>query len=169
MIRLVGAALILLGAFWIGGRKTSRFYIQLEQLRQLLHAMELLQCELNYTMYSVPRILHMVSEKFPGAIGEYFEQLSLNIQQGLGREAGARMALEKTKRLCLPNDAVFALLDYSSSLGSFDLDGEDRISKLCCKRISQCLQIMEQEKRPFVKNYIVLALCAGTALVILLI
>ncbi len=169
MIRLLGAGLVLAGAVTIGIRKASSFHSQMRQLRELLRGMELLQCELNYTLYPVPKVLEIVSGKLQGPVREYFRHLSHNISAGLSRDLATQEAISKTKHLMLPSDALFTLMDFSNNLGSYDLDGEDRMTKLSIHRITQSIELMEQEKRPFVKSYIVLATCAGIALVILMI
>ena len=169
MIRMLGAGLILLGAVTIGVRKASHFHKQINNLRQLIRALEQVRCELNYTMYSVPKVLELVGERTVGPVGRYFLCLSRNITDGLPRAEAARRALDDCGDLVLPADATFALLEFCTGLGSYDLDGEDRMSKLSCKRMSQCLETLEQEKRPFVKSYIVLAASAGIALIILMV
>ena len=169
MIRIVGAGLILLGAVTIGVRKASHFHRQVNNLRQLIRALEQIRCELNYTMYSVPKILDLVADRTDGPVGRYFRCLSKNITAGLPRGEAARRSFDDCPDLVVPADASFALLEFCTGLGSYDLDGEDRMSKLSCKRMSQCLETLEQEKRPFVKSYVVLAASAGIALIILMV
>lgn len=168
MIRLVGAVFVFCGACWIGLRKTLDFMQQISQLRHLFSAMEIVQCELNYTMYSVPKILEIVSNRVKGPCGAYFKNLSDQITMGTPREIAAQRAIENTPKLMLPSDALLALLEFSTSLGSYDLDGENRICKLSNLRVGQALERLEKDKRPLVKSYLVLGASTGIALVILM-
>ena len=168
MIRVLGAVMVLLGATWIGIRKTLCYLSQISQLKTLSTSMEMLQCELNYTMYSVPKILDLISERSKAPWDHYFSQLSGEIGKGTPRELAARRSLEACPKLNLPGDALLALLEFSTALGSYDLDGENRICKLSSLRVSQSLERLEREKGPLVKSYIALGASTGIALIILM-
>ena len=168
MIRVIGAICIILGATGVGAGKAYSYYRQVRQMSDLYRAMELLQCELNYTMYSIPKLLHMTADQIKGVCGMYFRNLAEQIDAGTPREKAARYALEQTNGICLPKDGVFALLDFSSSLGNFDLEGENRMIKLSHERVKTALRRLEDEKKGLAKSYTVLGASMGIALAILM-
>ena len=56
MLKIIGVCLILCGAGGFGVAKAMQFYRQLRQLRDCVSALEILKCELNYTLMPLPRI-----------------------------------------------------------------------------------------------------------------
>ena len=74
----------------------------------------------------------------------------------------------ENKALCFPEEAKNSLLDLFSSMGRYDLDGENRLLSRTQLRLEAAIRTGEAEKRPMVKGYAALALCTGAALAILL-
>ena len=62
-----------------------------------------------------------------------------------------------------------ALIDWSVTLGQFDPEGENRMMKLSIERMAQVLEAYQDEKKQMAKSYTLLSVCAGIALLILMI
>ncbi len=169
MIKLLGSIFIVVGATAFGLGKGLQYYRQISQLRELLGAIEIIKCEMNYTMLPIPKVMEMTSQRIGGACGRFFSAYAQGLEKGRTRKAAMEDALESTKKLCLPNDAIFALMDLCASLGRYDIDGENRILQLSGQRIRCAYDKVENEKRPLIKSYAVLGFSTGMALVILLI
>ena len=78
------------------------------------------------------------------------------------------MSCLESRVLCLTEEAQTALLDLFSSMGRYDLDGENRLLSRTQLRLEAAIRTGEAEKRPMVKGYAALGLCTGAALAILL-
>ena len=152
MLRMIGAALVLCGAGGFGLMKSLQYHRQVRQLRELIGAVEILKCELNYTMLPLAKLFHVAAERLDGACGRFFEALSGNITQGMARKKATEQALADTHGLCLPNDALLCLVELCSSLGRYDMDGENRLLQLSGQRLKSALERTEAEKKPLAKS-----------------
>lgn len=165
-LRVIGVILVIGGAGGYGIARAVLLYRQLRQLRELSAALELLKCELNYTLLPLPELCAVTAERSGGAVRSFFSVFGERVAAG-SRHA-AEEALEKSG-LSLPNDAALALLELCAELGRFDLDGGNRLLKLTQERLRSALERTETEKRPLAKSYAVLGMAAGAALVILVV
>ncbi len=167
MYRMIGIVLVLAGAGSVGVSKALQYVRAVRQLRQLRGALEYLKCEINYTMTPLPELCKGAAQRNRGSIGAFFAAYGEHLSaMGNATHAVAR-AMDETKGLLLPDDAKFALLELGGVLGSYDLEGENRILQLCAQRINAALERYEAEKRPLAKSYAVLGFCTGAALVIM--
>lgn len=168
MLRVAGVCLILLGAGGFGIQRAAAFFRQLIQLREFSAMLELLSCELNYTLLPAGELCRQTSTRATGTAARFLAAYAGALEQDRLPPAAAREALNQTRGLLLPNDASLALLELFGALGRYDLDGENRLLALTQQRIRQALQRCETEKRPLARGYAALGLCTGAALAILL-
>lgn len=167
MIKIVGALLIIGGAGGFGIGKTMQLHRQLRQLRELLGAVEIIKCELNYTLRPLAQLAARTAERSRGAIAALLKQYAAELDKGLPRAKAAAHAIDGTKGLCLPNDAQMAILELLSTIGRYDPDGENRLLQLTGQRLRSSIEHFESEKRPVAKSYAILGVTTGVALVIL--
>ena len=167
MIKWIGAGLILLGAGGFGIGKAARFYRQMRQLRSFSNALEILKCELNYTLLPLPELCRVTAERSERVCAGFLRDYARLLEQGSPRKMAAAACLE-SRVLCLPEEAQTALLDLFSSMGRYALDGENRLLSRTQLRLEAAIRTGEAEKRPMVKGYAALGLCTGAALAILL-
>ena len=169
MIKIIGATLVLLGAGGFGLSKALLFYHQFHQLREFLGAVEILKCELNYTLSPLPVLCERTAERTRGACSRFFRIYAEKLDKIGARSRAAAAAMEETKGLSLPPDGKMAVLELLSSLGRYDLDGENRLLQLTGQRLRSALERLEKDKKPMARGYAVLGVTTGIALVILFI
>ena len=169
MLKIVGSILIVVGAGGFGIGKALRFYRQLRQLNELLHALELLKCEMNYTLLPIAELCKITSERVGGTAGELLLSYANALADDLTRTKAIQTAMEQTHGLCLSSDAQMALLELFGNLGRYDLEGENRLLTMTQNRLKNTLEECESEKKPLAKGYAALGICMGIALAILLI
>ena len=169
MLKTIGAVLVLSGAGGFGISKAMQFYRQLHQLREFYQMLELLKCELNYTLLPLPRICRLTAERVKGTASRYLLVYARKLEEGLPRTKAAAQSMEEVRGLTLPNDAQMALLELFEALGRYDLDGENRLLQMTAHRLNASIERCESEKKPLAKGYAVLGFCTGLALVILMI
>mgnify|MGYP004679084683 CR=1 FL=1 len=165
MLKVIGIILIIGGSGGYGIARAVRLYRQLRQLRELLAALELLKCELNYTLLPLPELCSVTAKRSRGEIRTFFTAFGSRVE--LGRRHAAEEALEES-RLNLPSDAAMALLELCETLGRYDMDGENRMLRLSAQRIQSAQARCESEKRQMARSCAALAVCAGIALAILM-
>lgn len=168
MLRMLGAVLVLSGAGSFGIAKTMQYYRQVRQLRDFIGAVEIIKCELNYTMLPLPKLFRVTSQRIDGVCGRFFANLAENLEKGTPRKRAAENAIADTRGLSLPNDALMAILELCATLGRYDLHGENRVLQLSGQRLKSALERTELQKQPLAKSYVALGFCLGVALVILM-
>lgn len=168
MIRLIGAAMIICGAGSFGIAKTVQFYRQQRHLRAFLNALVILKCELNYTLFPLPKLCRVTAERAERTCAEFLRKYASLLESGSCRSVAAREALSCV-RSCLPPDASMAVLELFSTLGRYDVEGEENILNLTQHRLKSALERGETEKRPMAKGYALLGICTGAAIAILLV
>ena len=167
MIKLIGALMILSAAGGFGVSRAVVFYRQVRLLRDFGSALEILKCELNYTLSPLPALCRVTAKRTSGPVSAFFTAYAQSVEKGVPRSRAAAAAMEGTKGLTLPNDAKMALLELFGALGRYDLDGENRLLTATEHRLRSAAERFDTEKRPLAKGYAILGLCAGVALVIL--
>ena len=168
MIRLIGAVMIILGAGGFGIAKTAQFYRQQRQLRSYLYMLELLKCELTYTLFPLPKLCRITAERSERLCADFLKRYADFLDSGASRTAAAREAFSEGNCF-LPPDASMAILELFGTLGRYDLEGEENLLRLTQQRLKAALERGETEKRPMAKGYALLGLCTGAALAILLV
>ncbi len=169
MLRMIGAILILCGAGGFGIGKAVQFYRQLYTLRECCNALEILKCELNYTLMPLPRICRTTASRVKGPAAQFLLLYADKLDNGLPRTKAAAQSLEEARGLTLPNDAQMALLELFEGLGRYDLDGENRLLQMTMLRLNAAVERCETDKKPLAKSYAALGICTGLALVILMV
>lgn len=167
MLRLLGGALVLLASGSFGITAGVRYYRAARHLQAFCRAVELLRCEINYSLQPLPEVCALVADRLTGPPAAFFRCFAAQLREPVSRDRAAAAALEAARGLQLPQDAVMAVLELCSALGRYDLDGEDRMLDLTAKRLQAALARCEAEKRPRAKCYAALGLCTGLALLIL--
>lgn len=167
MIKVIGGILIVLGAGYLGLSGTIRFYSQLRTVREFSAALEILRCEMNYTLAPLGKLCKTVSGRTRGACAGFFTSYSGLLEEGIPRSIAVRRLLSDEKSYHLPKDAQIALLELFESLGAYELEGENQLLQLTAHRLKTASERLEREKKPLAKSYVTLGLCTGLALVIL--
>ena len=150
MIRLIGAAMIVFGAGSFGIAKTLQFYRQQRQLRSFLNMLEILKCELNYTLFPLPKLCRITAERSDRICADFLNAYAASLDNGACRSVAAREAFGGIKCV-LPPDACMAILELFSALGRYDLGGEENLLRLTQHRLNAALERGETEKRPMAK------------------
>lgn len=167
MIKLIGGLFVVLGAGSFGISGTIRFYSQLRTLRAFSAAIEILKCEMNYTLAPLAKLCNNVAGRTRGACADFFSSFGKLLSEGVPRSLAVRRLLSDEKRYRLPKEAQIALLELFESLGAYELEGENRLLQMTALRLKSAEERLEREKKPLAKSYATLGLCTGLALVIL--
>ncbi len=168
LLRIIGSALVILGATAAGLVKTRQYYHCLTLLKELERGMELIRCQMNYTLHPIPKLLELTGSQLHGAAGTYFRHLGSALAEGIPRSRAYQQAMSQTGDLSLPNDGLMALIEWSQTLGSFDPEGENAIMKASIHRLNQAHMHFLEDKKAMVKSYTLLGASAGISLMILM-
>lgn len=169
-IRWLGMILIAGASVSVGFGAALRIRQTTTQLGQLANALEVMRCELEYAMTPLLQLCQVVAKTSKGAIHALFVNLgqALTQDETWDTSRAMRQAIAQTKTLCLPEDILFSLLEMGQTMGKFDLDGQLSMLEMTQKRIQACLERYQRDQAQRCRSYQALGLCAGAALIVLM-
>lgn len=168
-IRLLGAALIILGCGSFGFLLAASHRRESRLLQQLLAALDYMQCELQYHMTPLPDLCRQTAACSQGAVRSIFVLLAEELEDRLSPDVAGCMRTVLQKQPDLPHKSRQMLESLGNSLGRFDLEGQLHgleASRQACRR---SLDELTQDQAVKLRSYKTLGLCAGAALAILLV
>jgi len=169
LIKLIGSILILLGCGGYGLMLAMNYRKEVAALHQLVKAMDVMICELEYRLPPLPDLCRFAGDKTDGSVSTYFCNLADVLDKLESADVGTCTvsALKVTAKL--PRYAASQLQALGQTLGRFDLQGQLTSLERCKKSCQGQLEVLEHHQPQRLRNYQTLGFCAGAALTILLI
>ena len=167
--KLLGAILILAGCGGFGLSICVSYKREEEMLRQLAGALDYMQYELRFRMTPLADLTYRTSKACKGKVSQFFEGLSveLNRQSAPDVSSCIQAAMGTTGNW---SDGVGKCLEvFAMSLGQFDVNGQLESIETARELCTNQLKAMEENQSVRLRSYQTLGLCAGAALVILLV
>ena len=168
-MRLAGACLILLGCgsfgFLIAGNAVREMYA----LRNLINAIDYMICDLQYKSTPLPALCKSIATTTSGAVSRLFHTLAGELESSESPDVtdGMKKALSRCKELPI---MTYQLLErLGQRLGLFDLDGQVRTLDAVRQEAMQMLNACKEGHEVRSRSCKTIAVCAGAAIVILLI
>ena len=169
MVRFLGAVLILVGCGGFGMMICISYKREEEMLRQLICALNMLQCELQFRMTPLPELCLQASSATRGKISRYFQILSAELNRQEAADVSSCCDAAKEILGSLPEKIIRALEVFSLSLGQFDVHGQLHGLEETRKHCAADLERMMENREMRLRSYQTLGICGGAALVILLV
>ena len=170
-MKLLGAVIITVCCGWFGFSLSAAHKKEERHLRQLVSSLEYMQCEIQYRLLSLPDLCQQTANVCEtGVIRDFFVTLSAELNQQISAEVQPCLlaALDKNKQK-LTTIAKECILQMANSFGSFDLDGQISALESCTNYCKDKLDKHCAGKDVQRRSYQTLGICAGAALVIILI
>lgn len=165
--KLIGAVLIILGCGGFGFLLAAGHRREERTLRQLIGALDYMECELQYRLTPLPELCRQAARESGGTIhsvllalaGELEAQVSPDVESCMNGALSRIPDIPKSSRMCLRK--------LGQSLGRFDLPGQlkglESIRAVCRRELER----LSQNRDVRLRSYQTLGLCAGAALAIL--
>ena len=170
MIRAFGAMLIVCAAGYVGFSQAMLLRQRTRILTALQTAIALMKNEISSHLTPLPEVYKLAALTAPQPLSDFFNQLSRDL---LEPDAGTvqQVTRRNLDRYDLPLQAPErqALLDLAAALGRYDVEGQLRALELAGTRVEHFAAQAQSEQTQRGKAWGVLGVCAGLALVILLI
>jgi stage III sporulation protein AB len=166
-LKVFGAIFVIAGCASVGFALCRNFRREEDALEQLVHALEWMRLELSYKMPALSTLCKDASKISKGVVGELLFQLATELEQQLTPHVGLCMDAAIAAVPQLPESVVSHLKRLGTSLGQFNLEGQlialESAETVCRNE----LMVLHQSRNTKFRNYQVLGLCAGTAIVLL--
>lgn len=169
-MKFLGAFLIVACCGWFGFSLAAAHRQEERSLRQLISALDFMQCELQYRLTSLPDLCSQAADFTPaGCIRGFFQLLSQELEQQLSADPQPCVAAALDRAGKVPPLSRACLEELGKGMGRFDLEGQllglEATRTQCRERLAELCAGKDEQRR----SYQTLGLCAGAALVILFI
>lgn len=166
-LKLIGALMIIAGCSGVGYYVVYSHKREEDALRQLIAALDYMECELQYRLTPLPELCRSAAADNKGAVCTLMLNLAKELDRQISPDAAVCMqvAIEKTPKL--PDKTKKLLSRLGGSLGRFDMSGQLRgleNTRILCRKE---LDNLQKDRETRFKSYKTLAICAGIALAIL--
>lgn len=168
-IRVVGAVLVVIGTGGFGFLIAASYRREERLLRQLLNALDYMQCELQYHLTPLPELCRQVAASAGGVIRFVFATLATRLEDQITPDVEKCMFDVLTGLREIPKLTRESLELLGRSFGRFDLEGQLRGLESVRQVCRHGLETLAQNSAIRNRSYQTLGLCAGAALAILFI
>lgn len=168
-MKWIGAILILAGCSGIGLYMAGQYRKELNSLRRLIYALDFMSSELQYRLTPLPDLCVLVSKECSGKLNLFFLGLAEELDRQIKPDMMTCVRSVIHRIGSLPQVTKNMLLKLGSTLGRFDLNGQIKAIESVRHSSRNALSKMESEKSVRIRSYQTLGVCAGAALVIILI
>lgn len=165
----IGAILIIAGCGGCGFSLVSKHRKEEKYLRELIDVLHYIANELQYHLTPLPALCRQASRISSGILRNILLDLARELDWQSLPDAGSCMAASLKKNREVPVCLRRLLVQLGHTLGRFDLAGQlqglQRVQASCQETLNK--YITDKDSR--LRSYQTLGLCAGVALVILLV
>lgn len=168
MMKWIGAILIIAACVGFGLMISGFHRKEVAGLKKLISALNFMECELQYRMPALPELLRRTATECDGNLKKVFHNLAAELDEQVSPDVKHCMNFVLDRAKDIPNETKVCLLMLGESLGQFDLQGQikslENVRRECKERLSNLLGNADVRLR----SYQTLGVCAGAALIILL-
>ena len=170
MIRMIGAALVVLSSGTVGFGFARAVKLQCAQLEGLLWALDTMQSEMSARLTPLAQLFSGLSACRQKDVAAFFAEA------GRARSAQPYCAVpgcfnrgfQQAKGFRPGDEGVHALYGLSLNLGRFDLESQLAAIERTKESVTAALLALQGQKRARCRSYETIGICAGLALAVML-
>lgn len=168
-LKWIGACLLIAGFGFLGFSYGSAYKREEDLLRQLCNHIEFMICELQYHQTPLPQLCEVIAGEASSQIRSVFRSFTDALR--LQSEPDVKGCMQDALKVCtdIPRYPRACLEELGKCLGRFDLSGQLRGLESVLQNNRRILEELEKNSKHRVRSYQVFALCAGAAVVVILI
>lgn len=167
--KLIGALLVIVGCGGFGFLVAAAHRREERTLRQLIAALDYMECELHYRLPPLPELCCQVAAESNGVVKSVFALLAEELENQISPDVDSCMNAALCKVRDIPQKTYDALELLGHSLGRFDIEGQlmglEAVRQSCRQKVDE----LSQNRDIRLRSYQTLGLCAGAAIAILFI
>lgn len=165
--RIIGALCIVAGCGCVGFSLIATHRKTVVLMQQLIAIFTFMECELAYRMTPLPELFRRIPEK-DGSLQRFFCNLADELEGQIAPDVSCCVDAALTQSKDLPELVKNGIYHFGRSAGCFDIDGQLKEIAIAKERCISLLDNYTKNQDVRLRNYQTLALCAGAAIVILL-
>lgn len=163
----IGALLIIAGCGGWGFMIAASHRQEERSLRQLVSALDLMECELQYRLTPLPELCRQAGQENKGAVRAVLLELAEELEARIAPDVSGCMDVALAAVRDMPGKTREAFKMMGHSLGRFDMNGQlkglEAVRVFCRRELDGLTKNADVRLR----SYQTLGFCAGAALVIL--
>lgn len=167
-LKIIGAILIFAGCGGFGFHLAAGHRREESALRQLIAALDFMECELQYRLTPLPELCRQAAANGTGAVCAVFSALASELDAQISPDISICMTGALLHSKPLPRLTNEAMVSLGKSLGRFDLEGQLKGLEAVRQDCRRKLEKLGENRDVRLRSYQTLGLCAGAALAILL-
>ena len=167
--KFFGAICIIAACGWVGFCMVTKHLHQERTLRQLVHALDYMECELQYRLTPLPDLCRQAAQHSTGVIQSFFLKFATELEDQIHPDTQRCLEAAFVKVKNIPPLAYEALTVLGSTLGTFNLEGQLKGLEAARAECRNSLSQLRENRDIRLRNYQTLGLCTGAALAILFI
>lgn len=169
LTKWIGAILIILASGGFGLTIAANHKREITVLKKLIYALDYMECELQFRMYALPDLCRITAQETDGIVQQVFISLANELEDQISPDASICMKSVLAKTNNIPQQAMECLQYFGDCLGRFDLNGQlkglENVRQECRLRLNK----LSANSDVRIRSYQTIGLCAGAAIVILLV
>ena len=167
-LKLAGALLILISCGGYGIMMAVAHRREVAALHQLVEAMDIMICELEYRLTPLAELCRFGAERIKGPVQSCIVALANALDDQISPDVGLCTIAALKEIPTVPKYASAQLQALGQTLGRFDLAGQLTALERCKQSCLGQLEVLEHQQSQRLRSYQTLGFCAGAALAILL-
>lgn len=168
-VKWIGAIFVILSCGGFGFYLAAAHKKEERMLRQLLAALDFMECELQYRLTPLPDLCRQAAAQSGGELKNVLTRLAEELESQISPDVKGCMDVALAVSQPLPAQTRKNLELLGNSLGRFDLEGQLKGLESLRDSCRRDLSAVEKDRDVHLRSYQTLGLCAGAALAILLI
>ena len=165
--KLIGVVMIICGCGGMGWSIAAAFRREEAALRQMIGALDYMECELQYHLTPLPDLCRQAGRETKGISAEVLTVLAAELESQIQPDVGSCMEGVLLRFGEIPGKVRNAFELMGTSLGRFDMEGQIRGLEMVRSFCRRELEEMGRNRESRLRSYQTLSLCAGAALAIL--
>lgn len=165
--KLIGAILVICGCGSLGFSIAMQFKREEHALRQLIGALDFMECELQYHLTPLPELCRQAGRENRGPVHHVLTALARELECQISPDVHSCMHAALVCSPEVPKRVRRAFEIMGTSLGRFDMDGQVKGLETVRAYCRRELEGMSANRDSRLRSYQTLGLCAGAALAIL--
>ena len=167
MQKWIGALFVIIGCGSVGLAMSYAHRKEEKTLRQLINALDFMQCELQYRLTALPDLCRMTAGQCSDVLRCLFQCLACELEDQISPDVFYCMNSAIAKTPNLPPQTEASLRTLGRTLGRFDLVGQVLGLENARHNCRLTLEKLSENRDIRLRSYQTLSLCAGAALAIL--
>lgn len=166
-IRMLGAIVLCLGASGIGFSASRTVRRTVKTMQQLKLALEMMRCEISYTLTPIARICRIAASGSEGEVHILFERLAAVFSGTYPEQDGWAKELIAATLHSVPPEVAETMAELIASFGRFGVSEQLRLIDLTLEKVQAALAQLDTDKKQRCRCYETLGICAGLAIAVL--